>query len=57
MSFPDSVVRDENANVLEQLRNRFTATEHKRILEQHLQLLGRPRSASHSGEASSRKAA
>jgi hypothetical protein len=57
MSFPGSVVRDENATVLEQLSNRFTATEHKRVLEQRLQLLGRPRSASHSGEASSREAA
>jgi hypothetical protein len=57
MSFPGSVVRDEHGTVLEQLGNRFTATEHKRVLEQRLQVLWRPRSICHSGDASSRSAA
>lgn len=54
MSFPDSVVRDEHGTVLEQLGNRFTVTKHECVLEQNLQVLWRPRSVCHSGEASSR---
>lgn len=54
MSFPDSVLRDENGTVLEQLGNRFTVTKHECVLEQNLQVLWRPRSVCHSGEASSR---
>jgi hypothetical protein len=53
-SFPGSIVRDEHGTVLEQLGHHFTASEHKRVLEQRLQVLWRPRSASHSGETSSR---
>ena len=53
MNFPGSV-RDEHGTVLEQFGHRFTATKHKRVLEQRLQVLWRPRSAFHIGEASSR---
>ena len=50
--FPGSAIRDEHGTVLEQLGNRFTATEHERVLEQRLEVFRRPRSYCHSGEAS-----
>ena len=50
-------VCNEHSTVLEQLRQRFTVSKHKRVLEQRLQVLWCARPASHIGEASSRLAA